>query len=169
MPQKPPCNFSEIESGSETSNPCSPVVDAAFRGIKIDGPKEVFFGPGTEDLLFGGFTKMIVAGVCKLEYQTLGLRGEWNQAIVLVATDTRTRKVFSGRMMPFGSPAEPLDPLEGGDLKPEDYAGLVVGSYFNPNLARDLNLPEKEAEYDVFATLGPYKSNVVHVKVSRLR
>lgn len=169
MSPKQPCNFSEIVAGSGSLNPCSPEVDADFRGIKIDAPKEVFFGPGTEDPLFGGFTKLIVAGVCKLQYPTLGLRGEWNKAIVFVATDTRSRKVFSGRMVPFGSPAAPLDPLEEGDLKPEDYADWVVGSYFNPNLVRDLNLPEKEAEYDVFATLGPYKSNVVHVKVSRLK
>lgn len=167
MSEKRPCDFGEIQSGSGDENPCTPEYDEDFRGIRINAPREVYFGPDTRDPFIGGFAKIIVAGVCQLEYQTLGLRGEWNNAIVLVATDTRTRRVYSGTMKPFGSPAPPTDPLAKGGLTPEDFAGAVIGSCFNPNLARELGLPEREAEYDVHATLGPYKSNVVHIKLSR--
>src|SRR3990170_7375108 len=124
--KKVPCNFDEIVPGSGGLNHCTPDVEEEFRGIRINAPREVFFGPGTEDLLFGGFAKIIVAGYCKLEYQTLGLRGRWKEAILLVAVDTRNRQVFTGTMQPFGSPAQPTDPLKGTDLTPEDYAGAVI-------------------------------------------
>jgi hypothetical protein len=167
MPKKDDCNFGAIVPGTKLSTPCSPVVDDDFRGIAIRGPAEVTYGPRTEDPLFGGFTKLIVCGLVRLPYPTLGLRGQWNEAVVLVAVDTRAKQVFAGGLMPFGSPARRVDPLAKSDLTASDFAGVVSGSYFNPNIARDLNLPAREADYDVYATLGPYRSNVVHVKVRR--
>jgi hypothetical protein len=167
MPQGTPCNFSDVKPGTGTSNPCSPQVDADFRGLRINAPAEVFFGPGTSDPFFGGFAKLIVAGICKLGYSTLGLRGEWPRFVVIIATDTRNKQVFAGTMKPFGSPAPLTDPLKGENVTADDFAGVTAGRWFNPNIILDLDLPEREAGYDIYAVLGPYKSNVVHTKVSR--
>ena len=165
--QPAPCDFDAIQPGSMSINPCTPEVADDFRGIQINAPAEVLFGPGTEERMFGGFTKLIVAGFCQLEYPTLGLRGRWNDAIVLVATDAATREVWSGRLARFGTRAPPRDPLKDSPVKPEDYSGAVMGTPFNPNIVNDLALPAREADYDVYATLGPYRSNVVHVKVRK--
>jgi hypothetical protein len=164
----PPCRFEDIHPGSEDKTPCTPRVSDEFRGLALAAPSEVRFGPGTRDHLRGGFAPVIVAGVCCLEYQELGLHGNWNEAIVFVATDVRSKQVYSGRMLPFGSPAVLGDTLPSG-VTHDDFAGAIITTCFNPNLARDIGLPEAEAEYDVYATLGPYRSNVVHVKVVRAR
>jgi hypothetical protein len=169
MQAKGDCDFAAITPGTQASTPCSPTIGEDFRGIAIRAPAEVTFGPSTEDPLFGGFTKLIVSGAIKLPYPALGLRGEYNKFVLLVAVDSRAKEVFAGGLAPFGSPARDVDLLEGTDLTPADFAGVVTGSFFNPNIARDLNLPEREAEYDVYAVLGPYRSNVVHVKVRKQR
>lgn len=170
MTQKPPCDYEKLAFAHYgDSNPCTPVEedDENFRGLKINGPPEVFFGPGTSDPFEGGFTRMVIAGVCRLPYPALGLRGEWSYFVVFVATDTTRKEIFAGAYKPFGSPAMPRDPLEKGPDTPDDFKTVIAGSYFNPNLVRDLSLPEREATYDVFATLGPYKSNSVRIKLSR--
>ena len=164
-----PCDFDGIAPGTEDRTPCSPEVDEGFRGIKIHAPQEVLFGPDTRDSLFGGFARIVVSGACQLPYPALGLRGRWNSAILLIAIDTRDRQVYAGIQKPFGSPAPPLDPLDGTGLTPEDFADTVACEWFDANLATVLHLPEREAEYDVHATLGPYNSNVVHIKVRRKR
>lgn len=165
-----PCQFDDIEPGSETRNACTPKVDFEFVGIRIAAPEEVLFGPGTRDSIYGGFTRLIVAGVCELPYDTLGLRDDWNRAIVLVAVDTEAKRVYSGR---FGAesifqPAESLDPQEEARLHRGMSKSMVVGRVFNSNIANDLHLPPEPAAYDVYATLGPYRSNVVHVRVKRI-
>ena len=48
-------------------------------------------------------------------------------------------------------------------MSDQDFAGRTVNLYFNPNLATTLSLPEQEANYYVYATLGQYVSNVVRI------
>lgn len=165
-----PCEFDKIHPNSGDSTPCTPSIDdESFRGIRINGPTEVFFDESSRDRLFGGFARVIVAGACQFKYPTLGLRGRWGEHVVTVAVDSKTKQVYSGRMAKFGNPLPPLDPLKGTDATPDDFANVLVGSYFNVNLVTSLHIPERDAEYDVYSVLGPYKSNVIHIKVSRKR
>jgi hypothetical protein len=42
---------------------------------------------------------------------------------------------------------------------------MLVGEVFNPDLAELLGLPACEAEYIVYASLGPHRSNVLTTRV----
>ena len=105
--------------------------------------------------------------MCCVAYDTLGLGGDVIEAIVFVAVDARTHETYSGRMQAArGTPEEKPGPEEFG-LTDEDLKDRVYVRYFNPNLAEVLELPGAEGEYLVHATLGPYKSNVVRIRVRR--
>jgi hypothetical protein len=115
----------------------------------------------------GTFAPVIVCGMCCVSYDTLGLQGDFVESIVLVAVDARTRRTSSGRMqVARGSPARKPGP-EAFGLTDEDLKDRVIVKFFNPDLAEVLDLPEAEAEYLVHATLGPYTSNVVRIRVRR--
>lgn len=58
-----------------------------------------------------------------------------------------------------------VDGSEDPELLPEDFTGDVITGHFNPNLAVVLELPERPADYIVYAVLGPYESNRVKVSV----
>ncbi len=86
------------------------------------------------------FTRTAIAGVCRLDGSSAGLPAEWRNAMLIVATDARRKEVFV-------APA------------------TITRGRFATNLAE--SLPAREARYDVYAILGPYRSNVVRVSVSQ--
>jgi hypothetical protein len=45
--------------------------------------------------------------------------------------------------------------------------GYTFTESFNPNLVRSFELPAVETDYDVHVVLGPFKSNVLRVKLRR--
>ena len=87
--------------------------------------------------------------------------------IVLVAVDAADHRAFVGTMEPVANAIRVPSPLDRMNLSPQDFAGRSITGYFNPNLAQVLSLPEKEAEYIAYATLGEYVSNVVRIQVRR--
>ena len=52
-------------------------------------------------------------------------------------------------------------------LTHDDFKDRVITQYFNVNLVQVLGLPEAEADYHAYVTLGPYKSNVVTLQVRK--
>lgn len=157
--------FNEVVEGSYMDYACSPDIDDPdFNGIKLNAPEVVTFVPGSSDPLNGSFAPVIVCGAYAFKYTTMGLDGDFADSIVLVAVDEKSRISYHGTMS--GVENEIPEP-QGADngLTAEDFAGDTIGGYFNPNLAVILGLPEKEADYIVYALLGPYESNRVRISV----
>jgi len=157
--------FEEVVDGSYMEYDCSPDInDPDFRGIMLSAPEVVTFLPGSSNPITGAFAPVIVCGAFSFEYTTMGLDGDFADSIVIIAVDEQSRRSFRGTM----SGIENEIPQPGGmdgDPTAEDFAGDVIGGYFNPNLAVILNLPEQEADYIVYALLGRHESNRVRISV----
>lgn len=156
--------FADVVQGSLLSNACSPEIEGGdFRGLRIAAPEVVTYAPGDFDPITGAFARVIVCGTYRLDFTTLGLNGDFVESIVLIAVDEARRETFSGRMVTVENRIPPPD--FGDGLEPADFAGDVITGYFNPNLAVVLGLPERPADYVVYAVLGPYESNRVRLSV----
>jgi hypothetical protein len=173
------CNFANVHSGSQ-ENECSPVLKdpffSGFSGILINGPKEIIWpknvsledhppGPmGTTD----GPLRLMIAGLVRIKFSTLGLKGDAGGEVLLVAVDQKTAKSYSGKMPngDFEAPPFSADPSNEPQLTDEEKNALL-SSHFNMDLVHDLELPIADATYTIYATLGDYKSNelVVSTKV----
>lgn len=162
IPNVPDSAFDEIFNTFESYS-CSPEITSDdFRGILLNAPKVVQFGPDTKDPRFGGFARMYVCGVCRFDLNYLGLGGTFVSAIRLFAVNAKTHQVYPGGI-PMGirprPPPDPNDPAE----------DVVIAEWFNPNLTRVMDIPEEEGDYLVYATLGEYKSNTVRIQLRRKR
>jgi hypothetical protein len=163
-----PCDFGSIVTGSLVSNNCSPrITDYEFRGILINAPETVCFDESTREPLTGSFAKIIIAGAYRFKYDTLGLNGRFLESILLVAVDSTTHKVYSGKLRVFETPARQQYKLADDGLSEDDFEDYIITEYFNPDISTALSLPPAEAQYVVYATLGPYKSNAVSINVRR--
>ena len=158
--------FEEVTEGSLLSNGCSPEVeDPEFRGLVLAAPESVRYTPGRSNPLTGAFAPVIVCGTYVLAYGALGLDGDFVDAMVFVAVDDDRRETFSGRITGVENEIPAPSVFDTSDLTPADFAADVVTGYFNPNLATILSLPERPADYVVYAVLGPYESNRVTISV----
>jgi hypothetical protein len=160
IPNVPDSAFDEVE-GQFLGSACSPeITDDDFRGIVLNGPKRVLFGPDTRDPRFGSFTRMIVCGVCQLDHHYLGIKGNFSTKITFFAVNVKTHRVHVGRLhagIEVFPERDPDDPRQ----------NVVTGEWFNPNLALISDIPPEEADYLVYATLGDYKSNTVTIQLRR--
>lgn len=167
LPEK--CDFSAIGNNSRLESECSPKLQdplfGYYRGLLINGPRRVTFPRGfeTEDMEvtpFGdaiGAVKLMVAGLLQLPPDTLGFEGDLSDSVVFVAVDQQTSQTYSGKIVSVGFPGEIPGPI-GGSISDKQ-------EYFTIDLIQNLNLPVSEAKYSVYATLGPYKSNVLTIEV----
>ena len=148
------CDFDQVTRLLE-SNPCTPKIKGYdFEGIVINLPEEV----GLDAVRPGG--RVMLCGRARLKFDLLGLRGDFVDSILFVATNSRTHQTYAGKLESVPNPIRaPVPPVKNDD--PE----LIVGVYFNPNLTKVLRLPPETAEYIVYATLGPHKSNVLRLRV----
>lgn len=162
-------DFEQVIAGSRVPNPCTPSLQGnrRFRGIKIAAPREVVFDGESRDPFFGAFARVLLAGIYHFDANYLDLRQQFLRRIVLVAVDAADHRAFVGTMEPVANAIRVPSPLDRMNLSPQDFAGRSITGYFNPNLAQVLSLPEKEAEYIAYATLGEYVSNVVRIQVRR--
>ncbi len=158
--------FAGVEPDSFGEEPCTPEIAEGFEGLALASPETVFYDAGQENPLTGAFADIVVCGVVSLPYDTQGLEDAFLDSIELVAIDQATRKNYTGQLSQNGMSETddptldsrvPLDIVEGEEI--------VVTDFFNPNLTSLLELPEQDAEYLVFAKLGPYNSNQVRVRV----
>lgn len=170
------CNFANVQSGSQ-ENECSPVLKdpffSEFSGILINGPKEVIWpknvspqdhppGPmGTTD----GPLHLMISGLVRIKFSTLGLRGDAGGEVLVVAVNQKTAQSYSGKMPKgdFEAPPFSADPSNEPELTDEEKNALL-SSHFNLDLVHDLALPLNDATYTVYATLGEYKSNELIIK-----
>ena len=173
------CNFITLQSGSQ-ENECSPVLKdpffSQFSGILINGPKEIIWpknvsledhppGPmGTTD----GPLRLMIAGLVRIKFSTLGLKGDAGGEVLVVAVDQKTARSYSGKMPKGDFEAPPFfaDPSNEPELK-EAEKNSLLSNHFNLDLVHDLELPIADATYTIYATLGDYKSNelIVSTKV----
>ncbi len=156
------CDFGALEEGLLSENACSPEIDDPdFQGIAINAPEEVLYHQGETIPGSSAFADVRVCGTGCFDHGFMGLGGEVHGAILLVAVDAATQETFSGKMTAINNPVPPPDELpQGGPTE-----GLLIESYFNPNLVEVLELPERPAEYIVYAVLGEHKSNTVRIRV----
>ncbi len=158
-----PCDFAKLDTDLMSQNPCSPVIDDPdFLGIVINAAADVFYDPGETVEGSLAFADARICGTVAVDYGFQGLRGEVTEEILLVAVNAATQETWSGKMEPIANPEQRPENL-GGDGGPTE--GLIVESYFNPNLVETLDLPEKPAEYIIYAVLGEYKSNTVRIRL----
>lgn len=107
----------------------------------------------------------MVAGLVRVQYKMLGLKGEAAEHVLLVAVNKKTAKSYSGRM-----PQPDVETAPGFDMGVEEVPATeaeenaLLNSYFNFDLVHDLGLPIAEASYNVYATLGDLKSNAIVIK-----
>ena len=157
--------FEEVTEGSYQYFECSPDIDDPdFRGILLNAPSVVTFGPGSSNPLNGAFAPVVVCGAFVFDYSTLGLNGDFADSIVMVAVDEKSRRSFRGTMTGIEN-AEPMPEGLDDDENESDFSEDIIGGYFNPNLAVILGLPEQEADYVVYALLGTFESNRVRISV----
>jgi hypothetical protein len=170
------CDFSNIQSGSQ-ENECSPTLTdpyfSTFSGILINGPKEIIWpknislkdhppGPlGTTD----GPLRLMIAGLVRIKFSTLGLKGDAGGEVLVVAVNQKTAQSYSGRIPKgdFEAPPFSADPSTELALTDEEKNALL-SSHFNLDLVHDLELPIADATYSVYATLGELKSNVLTIR-----
>jgi hypothetical protein len=160
------CDFSAFAAGLLEETACSPVIDdPEFVGIVLNAPERVVYEPGEPPVPGSdAFADVRVCGTACVEHGFLGLEGMVQREILLVAVDSATQETYSGRLPGIENAVAPPDDLPPGGGPTE---GLLVESYFNPNLAELLDLPERPAEYIVHAVLGEMKSNIVRIRVEK--
>jgi hypothetical protein len=174
------CDFTAIKNNN-SENDCTPKLlsrnSSIFTGILINGPKEVTWPkdasltdyPPNHIGQTKGPLRLMIAGLMRAKYTTMGLRGQFSYEILIVAINQKTAQTYSGKM-PRGD-FEPWPKPDAAKLaltpKREDfeeYRESLSNSKFNLDLVHDLNLPISDATYTVYATLGEYKSNVLIIK-----
>lgn len=171
------CNFDNVLNGDTHSNECTPILEnkffSKFSGILINAPQQVIwpkdsspedYPPGPWGTTEGPF-RLMVAGLVRVQYKTLELRGEASEHVLLVAVNQKTAEAFSGRMPQPDVETEPGFDTDIEEIPPtESEQNALLTSYFNLDLVHDLGLPIADASYNVYATLGEFKSNVMVVK-----
>ena len=155
--------FETAAIGSLLESECSPQIDFMAEGIALRAPEEVYFRQGTAPK-GRPFAPVVVCGAYRFRYDTLGLNGNFVDEIVLVVVDASTNEIHSGKIPRRATMARKPAP-EKFDLTAQELAERLIGGNFNPNLAEAFPLPAREAEYIVYATLGPHTSNRVRIKV----
>jgi hypothetical protein len=171
------CDFMSVMNGSQ-ENECSPkLLDEFFSpysGIIINLPKTIVWpkeaslddyppGPyGTTD----GPLRLMLAGLIRVKYLTLNLKGDTGKEVLVVAVNQKTAKTYSGKMPSPDFLPPPFDAQTTEPEMTEADRNALLTSHFNLDLVHDLGLPITDATYTVYATLGEYKSNTLTIKTS---
>jgi len=173
------CDFSTITNANNSENDCSPkLTDAffsAYSGILINAPKEVQWPKGVSfaDNPVGpwgeteGPLRLMVAGLIRLPYKIMGLKGSFSDTILVIAVNQATGESYSGRMPQPDFLPEP-EFINNLSVRPrsEKDGDVLISDNFNFDLVHDLDIPIVDATYHVYATLGEYKSNTLTIKAS---
>lgn len=158
------CDFSKVERTLE-SYPCTPVLTREHEDvIWINAPEEVTFTPHGDEPL-GEDTRFIICGAIQMRTETLadlGIHGNTMDVLMLVAVDAKTNRTYRGTIGHLGTRI-PM-PKE---LQKPPVPGYLIGHSFNPNLVTSFDMPAVETDYYVHALLGPFKSNVLKVRLRR--
>jgi hypothetical protein len=169
------CDFMTVNNDDAGENECTPkLLDpyfSEFSGILINGPKEVVWSGDISPQDFpespwggtSGPLRLMIAGLVRLKYSTLGLNGDFSGDVLVVAVDQKTAQTYSGKMPQVDFLPEPEPDVDTGAMMTEADRNMLITSMFNLDLVHDLDLPIIDATYSVYATLGEYKSNVLTI------
>ena len=154
--------FLEVPLNSNDRNPCSPPAPAPdWRGIVIQAPEKVTFKRDQTVDEYGAFAAIPVCGYCQLDVLT----EPWPEPMRLFAVDRATGTVYSGDVVELDPSPEKPPPEDEEPLTPEEVEGLATGTYFNPNLADFVQLPQKPAIYNIYVEFREVRSNMVAVEI----
>lgn len=168
LPQN--CDFVR-DDARDCAPQLTPKLGNPFLGVLINGPQSVIWPKNDSpdhymkdpfgQMMEGPF-RLKIAIFFLFPYPTLGLNGDFRNAILIVAVNQATKQVYSGKLHKTGfRPPMPisLDPLA---VKAREES--FIGGHFKFPMVEDLRLPIATATYTVYATLGEYKSNVLTIK-----
>lgn len=167
------CDFYQVKNNESQEYDCSPKLKdrlfSKFRGILINAPKTIVWEQGLklEDYLLtpqgdlDGPLRIMLAGLLKIPYGTMGIDDDFKYKVLIVAVDQKTSATYKGRMNQFGFDAPRIQIPGYYEAK----KGLDSEENFSIDLVQNLNIPIAEAKYTVYATFGEFKSNVVEVEV----
>lgn len=153
--------FLKVPLNSNDKNPCSPLSPGPkWRGIMIQAPRQVEFKRGVKVGEYDVFALIPICGFSQLDVPLRPVQ----ELMQLVAADKKTGDVYRADIVEL-DPSPIVPPPAGPPPAPADLKGVAVGSYFNPNLADYVSLPEKPGIYEVYVVFRKVKSNVVTIEI----
>jgi rhodanese-related sulfurtransferase len=134
-------------------------------GIAINAPRQVLFSDGPT--LSPTDAQFIVCVATKFVYNTLDMGSDFMDHLTLVLVDGRTHQEYfaSALLAEDSNINENLVPLRDAPEPETDHSKSLIGQFLRANVAKMIKLPAVETEYIVYASLGPYRSNTLDVKV----
>jgi hypothetical protein len=156
-----------VYSNPRTSTNGTPKIISGV-GIAINAPRIVEFSNGPQ--LDHRDAQFIVCVRTRFVYDTLGYGSDFMDNVDLVVVDARTHQEYAASALL----AEDTNARENMVPMPDDMrdpgnkqTNTTIGEVLRANLAKMIKLPAVETEYIVYATLGPYRSNTLTVKLVR--
>jgi hypothetical protein len=137
-------------------------------GIAINAPRIVEFSSGPQ--LDHRDAQFIVCVATQFVYDTLGYGSDFMDHVFLVAVDARTHQEYGASALKAEdtNARENLIPMPDDMRDPSNtQTDTTIGEVLRANLAKMIKLPAVETEYIVYATLGPYRSNTLTVRLVR--
>ncbi|MGD8377134.1 MAG: hypothetical protein PVF68_13445 [Acidobacteriota bacterium] len=151
----PSSDFSQVKLGTFLQSPCSPQFpDLREVGLRIRMPESVTLsadGGGTVPLCLAA---QLTAG------EMAGYRHVFEPSNVVLVDDERGETI-TGSLWLDRTMADP----EPSELSPEEMRTIIVRKYYNVDLMERIDLPARDATYQVYATLNAHKSNVLTLEV----
>ena len=137
-------------------------------GIAINAPRTVQFSEGPR--LSYKDAQFIVSVATRFVYGTLGYGASFMDNVTFVVVDARTHQEYavSALAAENSNMRENLIPMPAEMRDPQNkQTNTTIGEDLRANIAKMIDLPAVETEYIVYASMGPYRSNSLTVKVVR--
>ncbi len=156
--------FEQVELNSRERSACSPAEPRLpWHGIVVQAPTQVGFKSG-QPVADGTFAAIPICGFYRVDLGKL-IGGT---PMMLVVTNLQDHTQYRGAVLDEDPGHMEPNPNR-RPIDPAKLEGMSTGSYFNPNLAKKVALPEVEATYEVHAEYGGAVSNSVRISVVRRR
>ena len=145
----------ESTLGQVGESACSPPLGGwDYRGIKLNAPTKVII---SEEFV------LPLCGAWKFSHKFLNKFMNTYSAVVIVVTDMKTFKSYSGNLQEPWMQYEDAGKAVGTD---EELETNTTASRFNIDVYDYIQgLPQKPGKYLIYALVGDVKSNVVEVEV----
>ena len=137
-------------------------------GIAINAPREVQFSEGPR--LSHKDAQFIVCVATRFVYDMMGYGADFMNHVTLVVVDARTHQEYSASALlaDDSNIRDNIVPFPDDMSQPQtDHTNTTIGEVLRANLAKMIDLPAVETEYIIYASLGPYRSNTLTVKLVR--
>lgn len=148
--------------------PFSPRIDIDEYDLKISVPAQIVFKPGSKSKYDASFAYIPVSLAYRVPADFSCRMASHSETILYIATDVQRGATYVGNGMPELIMLRPPPGDEPPDFGPGPSA-KSHGGWATINLAKQAELPAREATYWVHAVFGPYVSNVVRVEVYERR